>query len=210
MTGRVKMVGHPFDVAEKHTMPMLSVIISTNGHEPPVVATLAALVPGVTAGLIRDVLLVDRAGTDTIARVADVAGCSYLVCKGARAEALTLGARQARAAWLMFLHAGTVPDLSWIDETAQFIDRVSSEATPRAAILRYSRSPYADRSWKARIADALRTLSGPLPEQGLVIAREHFDALGGYPAGHRDAERALLRKLGSARLVLRSRIMVPG
>jgi cellulose synthase/poly-beta-1,6-N-acetylglucosamine synthase-like glycosyltransferase len=191
-------------------MPMLSVIIPTEGEEPPVVATLAALVPGVTAGLIQDVVLVDRGDTDTIARVADVAGCGYLVCKGSRADALTAGVKEARAPWLMFLHPGTVPDLSWIDETAQFIDRMASAAAPRAAILRYAHSPYADQGMKATAAHALRLLSGPSPDQGLVIARRHFEALGGYPAGGRNAERTLLRKLGRARLMLRSRIMVPG
>lgn len=190
-------------------MPMLSVIIPTEGQEPPVVATLAALVPGVTAGLIRDVILVDRGDTDTIAHVADVAGCGYLVCQGSRAEALAAGAKEARAPWLMFLHPGTVPDLSWIDETAQFIDRMTNAAKPRAAILRYARSPYADRGAGSQITYLLRRLTGPLPDQGLVIARRHFDALGGYPAGRRDAERALLRKLGRTRLMLRSRIMVP-
>ena len=41
---------------------MLSVIIPTEGVEQPAVATLAALVPGAAAGIIREVLLVDRAG----------------------------------------------------------------------------------------------------------------------------------------------------
>ena len=53
---------------------MLSVIIPTDGVEQTTVATLAALVPGAAAGVIREVLLVDRAGTDVIPRVADVAG----------------------------------------------------------------------------------------------------------------------------------------
>ena len=42
---------------------MLSVIIATEGVEQTAVATLAALVPGAAAGVVREVLLVDRAGT---------------------------------------------------------------------------------------------------------------------------------------------------
>ena len=57
---------------------MLSVIIPTDGVEQPAVATLAALVPGAAAGVMREVLLVDRAGTGVIERVADVAGCRFL------------------------------------------------------------------------------------------------------------------------------------
>ena len=54
---------------------MLSVVIATEGVEQTAVATLAALVPGAAAGVVREVLLVDRAGTGVIERVADVAGC---------------------------------------------------------------------------------------------------------------------------------------
>ena len=73
---------------------MLSVIIPTEGVEQPAVATLAALVPGAAAGMVREVLLVDRAGTGVIERVADVAGCRYLPFEGSRAAALAAGARR--------------------------------------------------------------------------------------------------------------------
>src|SRR5258708_4739497 len=89
---------------------MLSVIIPTEGVEQPAVATLAALVPGAAAGVVREVLLVDRAGTGVIERVADVAGCRFLPFEGSRAAALAAGARHARSPWLMFLHAGAVLD----------------------------------------------------------------------------------------------------
>ena len=106
---------------------MLSVIIPTEGLEQPAVATLAALVPGAAAGLIREVVLVDRSTSGVIERVADVAGCRFLAFEGTRAAALAAGARQARSPWLMFLHAGAVLDSGWIDETAQFIQGVSTQ-----------------------------------------------------------------------------------
>ena len=111
---------------------MLSVIIPTEGVEQPAVATLAALVPGAAAGIIREVLLVDRAGNGVIERVADVAGCRFLSFEGTRAAALAAGARAARSPWLMFLHAGAVLDSGWIEETTQFIQNVSSSDRPRA------------------------------------------------------------------------------
>src|SRR3954470_21911859 len=104
---------------------MLSVIIPTEGIEQTAVATLAALVPGAAAGIVREVLLVDRSGSAVIERVADVAGCRFLKFEGSRAAALAAGARQARSPWLMFLHAGAVLDAGWIDESAQFMQRVS-------------------------------------------------------------------------------------
>jgi glycosyl transferase family 2 len=187
---------------------MLSVIIPTEGVEQPAVATLAALVPGAAAGIIREVLLVDRSDTGVIERVADVAGCRFLRFEGPRAAALAEGARQARSPWLMFLRAGAVLDPGWIEETTQFIQGVASSGRPRAGIFRYARSPYAD----TRLRDRFRFLAriaGPFTDQGLLIARDHYDRLGGYSADARRSEARLLRQLGRAsRTQLRSRIVM--
>jgi hypothetical protein len=188
---------------------MLSVIIPTDGVEQPAVATLAALVPGAAAGVIREVLLVDRAGTDVIERVADVAGCSFLTSQGSRAAAMAAGAKQARSPWLMFLHAGAVLDAGWIEETQQFIQRVSTSERPRAGIFRYARSPYDEAGIGDGLKHLARMLTGPKTDQGLLIAREHYDRLGGYAPDARRSEARLLRQLGrSSRTLLRSRIIV--
>ena len=189
---------------------MLSVIIPTEGVEQPAVATLAALVPGAAAGVIREVLLVDRAaGTGVIERVADVAGCRFLRFEGSHAAALAAGARQARSPWLMFLHAGAVLDSSWIEETAQFIHGVSASGRPRAGIFRHARSPYADTRLRDGFRFVARMVAGPSADQGLLIARDHYDRLGGYAPDGRRSEARLLRQLGrSSRTLLRSRIMI--
>src|ERR1700710_1498234 len=105
---------------------MLSVIIPTEGVEQPTVATLAALVPGAAAGVVREVLLVDRSGTGVIERVADVAGCGFLAFEGSHSAALAAGARQARSPWLMFLHAGAVLDSGWDDGNAPILQLIST------------------------------------------------------------------------------------
>jgi len=188
---------------------MLSVIIPTDGVEQPAVATLAALVPGAAAGVVKEVLLVDRAGTGVIERVADVTGCRFLPFQGTRAAAMAAGARQARSPWLMFLHAGAVLDAGWIEETAQFIQRVSDSGHPRAGIFRYARSPYADTGLRDGLKFVARMITGPQADQGLLIARDHYERLGGYAPNARRSEARLLRRLGrSSRTLLRSRIIV--
>src|SRR5580658_8715115 len=188
---------------------MLSVIIPTEGAEHPAVATLAALVSGAATGVIREVLLVDRGNNGVIERVADVAGCRYLAFEGSHAAALAAGARQARSPWLMFLHAGAVLDSGWIDETSQFIQRVSDSDRPRAGIFRYARSPYAETGLRDGLKFVARMIAGPSADQGLLIARDHYDRLGGYLPDARRSEARLLRRLGrSSRTLLRSRIMV--
>jgi hypothetical protein len=188
---------------------MLSVVISTEGVEQSAVATLAPLVPGAAAGVVREVLLVDRSDNGVIERVADVAGCRFLRCQGSRAAALAAGARQARSPWLMFLHAGAVLDAGWIDETAQFIQRVSASDRPRAGVFSYARSPHAEPDLKDRIKSLGRMIAGPLSDQGLLIARDHYERLGGYAAEGRRSEARLLRQLGrSSRTLLRSHIVM--
>jgi hypothetical protein len=188
---------------------MLSIIIPTEGLEHPVVATLAPLVPGAASGVVREVLLVDRGDNGVIARVADVAGCRFLPCEGPRAAALAAGARQARSPWLMFLHAGAVLDASWIDETAQFIQRVADSEHPRAGVFRYARSPYSDRTLRDGMKSVARMIAGPFADQGLLIARDHYERLGGYALNARHAEARLLRRLGRSSLtLLHSRIVM--
>jgi hypothetical protein len=188
---------------------MLSVIIPTEGVERPTVATLAALVPGAAAGVVREVLLVDRGDSGVIERVADIAGCHFLSFDGTRAAAMAAGARQARSQWLMFLHAGAVLDSGWIEETTQFIQGVSDSGRPRAGIFRYARSPYADTGLRDGLKYLARMIAGPSADQGLLIARDHYERLGGYASGTGRSEARLLRRLGrSSRTLLRSRIMV--
>ena len=187
---------------------MLSVIIPTEGAEHPVVATLAPLVPGAATGVVREVLLVDRGDNGVIERVADVAGCRFLPFDGSRAAALVAAARQARSPWLMFLHAGAVLDHGWVDETVQFIQRVSDSERPRAGVFRYARSPYSDRSLRDGLRSIGRLIAGPFADQGLLIARDHYERLGGHAPNARRAEAQLLRRLGRSSLtLLHSRIV---
>lgn len=188
---------------------MISVVIPTEGVEQPVVATLAALVPGAAAGVVRDVVLVDRPGSDVIERVADVAGCHFLKFDGSHSAALAAGAEQTRSPWLMFLRAGAVLDSGWIDEAAQFMQGVSLSGRQRAGVFRYARSPYEDVKMRDGMRLLARFLSGPSTDQGLLISRDHYERIGGYAPAARRAEAKLLSKLGrTGRAVLRTRIFV--
>ncbi|MBR0904080.1 glycosyl transferase [Bradyrhizobium liaoningense] len=191
---------------------MLSVIIPTEGVEQTAVATLAALVPGAAAGIVREVLLVDSTGNGVIERVADVAGCRFIgIETSSQGAALAAGALQARSPWLMFLPAGAVLETGWIEETTQFIQAVSSSGRDRAAVFHYARSPYSDTGLRDILRAVARKLVGPLGDQGLLIARAHYDRIGGYPPQARRSEARLLRRLGrSSRTLLRSRIVMAG
>jgi glycosyltransferase involved in cell wall biosynthesis len=166
---------------------MFSIIIPTNDSERALVPTLAALVPGATAGIVREVIVTDGGSRDQTEQVADIAGCRFLSSTAPRGIRLKAAADAARGDWLMFLKPGLVPGPTWIDETIAFTDAAGDR--PRAAAFR-------------RESGLLqRTLSLlVLSDAGsLIIAKSFYGE-----HGHRDAadpERDLLRRIGRRRLV---------
>jgi hypothetical protein len=184
---------------------MLSVIIPTENDERALVPTLAALIPGASAGLIREVIVADAGSTDATADVADLAGAAMLVSRAARGARLKEAARTARAAWLLFLRPNIVLDLTWIAEVARFVEESERDARleRRAAVFRPA-SMAARRSTLAEALALLRAALGgrPRPEQGLLIARRFYDELGGHRTDAADAEADLLARLGRRRTVL--------
>lgn len=187
---------------------MLSAIILAEADERRLVATLASLVPASAAGLLRDVCLVARPPADTVARVADVAGCHAFVAEGPDGALLAQGAKAAHSNWLLFLRAGAIPEGNWIDETAQFMHSASLASRPRAALFRHARSPYSELRMRDAFKAARRLLLGPSADQGLLISRAHYEALGGHPAIERAEAKLLSRLRRHERILLRSRLVV--
>jgi len=186
---------------------MLSAIIATHESERSLVPTLAALVPGVTSGLLSDVIVADGGSRDATREVADIAGCRFVVSDAPLGPRLKAAARDAKGAWLLFLPAGSVPASDWTETAGRFIEEAKrlGRAEQRAASFRPP--PAADllRPTLAEIAALfVHALGGtPKPEQGLLIARQFYDALGGHGDGD-GADAALLRKLGRRRIAILS------
>jgi hypothetical protein len=184
---------------------MISVVIGTRDSEVLLVSTLAALVPGAVAGLVREVIVADGGSTDATATVADVAGCRFFASAEPLGARLSVAAAMARAGWLLFLRPGSVPGSRWIDEVQRF-QREAQHHGPsmHAAVFR----PRPSRSRATNALTLLASAAGalPTPERGLLIAKSHYDALGGHRASDADPERGLLRRIGKRRIeLLRSR-----
>jgi hypothetical protein len=90
----------------------------------------------------------------------------------------------------------------------QFMQRVSGSDRPRAGVFRYARSPYSDRTLREGLRSVARIIAGPFSDQGLLIARDHYERLGGHAPDVRHPEARLLRRLGRSSLtLLHSRIV---
>ncbi|MGQ3675205.1 glycosyltransferase [Xanthobacter sp. TB0139] len=192
---------------------MLSVIIPTHNCERQLVPVLSALVAGVTAGLIKDVVLVDNGSTDDTAAIADAAGCEFLSVMGDEGLRLRQGAARSRGHWLLFLAAQSLLMEGWTRDVGTFIETVErrGSAERRAATFRVAVEGYGfgPRFGEAMAATRMTLLGLPRPEQGLLLSRRHYDRLGGHPEGHK-AHRRLLGRIGRRNLQpLRAQVLLP-
>lgn len=177
---------------------MLSIIIPTLNSERLLVPTLAALVSGATEGLISEVLFGDGGSRDETAAIADVTGCNVLQFEGPLGARLQAATAAARAPWLLFLRPGTVLDPPWVGETGRFI--ASTRGSEGAAV--FSRGAAGRSPLREALAQAMLALGGaPHPDQGVLIARQFYDALGGHRADAADPEADLIRRIGRRRIV---------
>lgn len=183
---------------------MLSVILATDESERLLTGTLACLVPGATAGLIKDVVLADAGSSDGTAQIAEIAGCRFLALPGPLGPRLSAAAAQARGDWLMFLRAGEEPGPGWVGEATRFIERAPDGAV---AIFAPEMRPPGQGSLLGEWLASLRARGSRLrPGRGLLISKRFYRELGGHP-GSVDCERALLRRIGRRRIAsLRSEL----
>lgn len=183
---------------------MLSAIIATHESERTLVPTLAALVPGATEGLLGEVIVADAGSRDATAEVAEIAGCRFVASAEPLGARLRAAAATTRSPWLMFLRAGCVPEPSWVAAADHFMRKADQLAgAQRAAVFRPPGVADLLRPGLAELIALLRVTlgGGAKPEQGLLIARRHYDALGGHPDGE-GAEAAMLRRIGRRRLTM--------
>src|SRR6266446_5555370 len=185
---------------------MLSVIIATDESERLLVPTLAALVQGAMASILQEVLVADAGSHDSTAKIADAAGCRFLVTPAPLGARLKAAAALARAPWLLFLKPGVVPDLTWIDDTSRFMreTELGRNADTKAAVFR---PISAAGSRRAIMAEALTLMAAalgarPRADQGLLISAKFYAHLGGHRPDGTDPESDLLRRLGRRRIVM--------
>ncbi|MFN3961315.1 MAG: glycosyltransferase, partial [Parvularculaceae bacterium] len=142
----------------------------------PTLAISAMIVA--TGGLI----VVDGGSQDATVSIAKAAGATVLACAPGRGGQLAAGAAMATAPWLLFLHADTRLDpAAWraLDSHLADPDRVKVAAAFRFRL--------DDRAWQARLLEfgvrlRVAVLALPYGDQGLLIHRDLYGAVGGYGA----------------------------
>jgi rSAM/selenodomain-associated transferase 2 len=179
---------------------MISVVIPTLDAEGCLPDTLSALIPATVEGLVREVIIVDGGSKDRTREIADAAGAEVLLASPGRGGQLVAGAARAKHPWLLFLHADTTLDSGWEREAGHFMERVDTgRLKPAAAAFRFALDDegLAPRFLEGLVGLRCGALRLPYGDQGLLIPRRLYDAVGGYRELPLMEDLDLVRRLGS-------------
>lgn len=178
---------------------MLSLIIPTLDAAPQLAATLAALSPE-CSGI--ELIIADGGSTDETMPVARAFGARVVSAVRGRGPQLRAGAAAARGDWLLFLHADTRLAPGWRALTEAFAaERSNCECAAAFRLALDDPDPRARRIERA-VAWRCRTFGLAYGDQGLLIARNFYDRLGGHPPLSLMEDVTLIRRIGRRRLVL--------
>ncbi len=159
---------------------MLSVVIPTLNAAARLSLCLEALVAPAVSGLVSEVIVVDGGSDDASAAIADSFGATVLTAPPGRGGQLKKGAEAARGDWLLFLHADTVLEQGWADEVRRFISGDDKNTRAGVFTLAFDAAGLAPQLLCAGAMLRTRLFKTPYGDQGLLVSRALYDAVGGY------------------------------
>lgn len=183
---------------------MISVVIPTLNAESRLPDAFASLVPGLVAGMVREVIVVDGGSSDHTREIAEAAGAKVLTSEPGRGRQLRAGGAAAKGPWVLFLHADTVLEPGWYREAESFIERVDRSDRPKAAAFRFGLDDFGAMPRFMETMVGLRCLVFRMPygDQGLLMPLTLYRTLGGYRELPLMEDVDIVRRLGRGRLVM--------
>jgi rSAM/selenodomain-associated transferase 2 len=165
----------------------------------------AATTVGETLGTIQgvaEIIVVDGGSDDLTKAIAKQHGASLIDAPRGRGCQLAAGAKAACGDWLLFLHADTRLAAHWYAAAEAFAADPGNKA--RAATFRFRLD---DDCWQARMLERMvyvrtRALGLPYGDQGLLIHRDFYASVGGYPDWPIMEDVELVRRIGRRRLAM--------
>lgn len=171
----------------------LSIVVPTLNAQDSLPSCLSALVEGVVAGVVAELIVTDGGSEDETLRIADEAGAMIVTGAASRGGQLQRGASQARGTWLLVVHADTVLDPGWSRAVAV---HMREEARPAYFKLAFDARGF----WPGLVAGWANLRSSlfglPYGDQGLLLRRDAYERAGGYPDQPLMEDVHLVRALG--------------
>lgn len=175
----------------------VSVIIPTLGAAEELPGCLGALMEGVEAGLIRELVISDGGSDDATLAMARAAGAEVVSGPPGRGGQLRRGAEAAAGDWLLFLHADSQLAPGWSLAVRDWLPGGAGKAG-------YFRLAFRAGGLPGRLVAGWANLRArrfglPYGDQGLLIHRDLYAQIGGF------ADIALMEDVAMAR-ALRGRL----
>ncbi|MGB7318052.1 MAG: TIGR04283 family arsenosugar biosynthesis glycosyltransferase [Planktotalea sp.] len=154
----------------------ISVVIPVLNAQHVLAGCAASLMEGVEAGLIRELIVSDGGSDDDTRRIADEIGAVWISGAASRGGQLKRGCEIAQGTWIMVLHADTQLEPGWsavarahltLEKAGFFKLAFGSGGVPARLVA----------GW-ANLRSALFGL--PYGDQGLLVSRALYDAVGGF------------------------------
>ena len=157
----------------------LTVIIPTLNAAHHLAGTTHALLPGLTSGLIAELILSDGGSDDPIAEIAETLGATLVTGPKGRGGQIERGVKAAKTPWLLILHADTHLSENWAAATQHHIAQHPDEAGWFHLAFR------AKGFWPKAVATGAnlrsRLFDLPYGDQGLLIHQTTLDNARGVP-----------------------------
>lgn len=182
-----------------NTSAPLSVVIPTLDAAATLPATLATL--GEAKGLVHEIVVADGGSRDGTVALAEALGARTISAPRGRGSQLAAGAAAANGGWLCFLHADTRLEAGWSAAVARFIGVPANRERAAYFVYRLDDAATSARRLERLVAWRGRALGLPFGDQGLILARELYLAIGGIPPLPLMEDVALVRRIGRRRLV---------
>ena len=155
----------------------LSIIIPVLNAEAALPAAFAALMEGLEAGVLRELVVSDGGSSDGSCAVAEAAGAVVVRGVAGRGGQMARGAEAAGGEWLLFLHADTVLSAGWTTVVAAHMADDQRAGYFRLRFAAEGFWPWFVAGW-ANLRSKVFGL--PYGDQGLLISRALYDAIGGF------------------------------
>lgn len=155
----------------------ISVIIPTLDAEPALKSCFSALLEGVDQGLIRELIVSDGGSSDASGAVAQAWGAEVIHGPPSRGGQLRRGVAEAKGEWFLILHADTVLQKGWTEAVQAHLSMPERAGWFRLAFDAKGSAAALVAGWAN-----LRSRAGlPYGDQGLLVHRDLYHAVGGYP-----------------------------
>jgi rSAM/selenodomain-associated transferase 2 len=150
--------------------------------------------------IVKEVIVVDGGSSDETVALARAAGARIVEAARGRGTQLATGAAAASGNWLLFLHADCQFDPGWRAAVRAFVSTPEAGSCAGYFDFALDDATAAARRVERIVAWRCRVLALPYGDQGLLIARRLYDAVGGFAPLPLMEDVDLVRRLGRRRL----------